>query len=119
MALELSEKFQRRAGITDNRQASSAADGSNYFTEQYKPDGNLLLRNRDPIIVRKRSGVFSRLFTPVWAGKQDIVETGVKYLGNTSRSTYEVINSSLPIDPSRSGNMQYKQQIFQVCYPKL
>lgn len=96
-------------------QASSAADGSNYFTEQYKPDGKLAFTEQGPNNSKEKEWSIQADYSHPFGQESKIsLETGVKYLGNTSRSTYEVINSSLPIDPSRSGNMQYKQQIFSV-----
>lgn len=94
-------------------QASSAADGSNYITEQYKPDGKLAFTEQGPNNSKEKEWSIQADYSHPFGQEGKIsLETGVKYLGNTSRSTYEVINSSLPVDPSRSGNMHYKQQIF-------
>ncbi len=94
-------------------QASSAADISNYITEQYKPDGKLVFTEQGPNDSKEKEWSIQADYShPFGQEGKTSLETGVKYLGNTSKSTYEVINSSLPIDPNRSGSMQYKQQIF-------
>ncbi|MGK9124296.1 TonB-dependent receptor [Olivibacter sp. SA151] len=94
-------------------QASTASDVSSYITEQYKPDGKLAFTERGPNNGKEKEWSIQADYShPFGQEGKSSLETGLKYLGNTSRSTYEVINSSLPVDPNRSGNMQYRQQFF-------
>ncbi len=79
-------------------QASSAADISNYITEQYKPDGKLVFTEQGPNDSKEKEWSIQADYShPFGQEGKTSLETGVKYLGNTSKSTYEVINSSLPI----------------------
>ncbi|MNK14568.1 hypothetical protein D3C87_326920 [compost metagenome] len=94
-------------------QASTASDVSDYFTEQYKPDGQLAFTERGPNRSKEKEWSLQADYShPFGEEGKTSLETGAKYLGNTSRSVYEVINSTLPVDPNRSGNMQYRQQVF-------
>ncbi|WP_228460479.1 TonB-dependent receptor domain-containing protein [Chryseobacterium gallinarum] len=94
-------------------QVSTAADVSNYTTEQYKPDGKPAFIEQGPNNSKEREwSVQADYSHPFGQEGKTSLETGVKYLGNTSRSVYEVLNSALPVDPDRSGSMQYRQQIF-------
>ncbi|WP_228412816.1 TonB-dependent receptor domain-containing protein [Chryseobacterium sp. G0162] len=94
-------------------QASSASDGSNYITEHYKPDGKLAFTEQGPNNSKEKEWSIQADYShPFGQEGSTSLETGIKYLGNTSRSAYEVINSSLPVDPNRSGSMQYRQQVF-------
>ncbi|WP_313265305.1 TonB-dependent receptor [Sphingobacterium sp.] len=94
-------------------QASTASDVSDYFTEQYKPDGQLAFTERGPNRSKEKEWSLQADYShPFGKEGKASLETGAKYLGNISRSVYEVINSTLPVDPNRSGNMQYRQQVF-------
>lgn len=94
-------------------QTSTAADVSNYFTQQDKPDGQLAFTERGPNNSKEKEWSIQADYShPFGKEGKNSLETGVKYLGNTSKSVYEVFNSSLPVDPNRSGNMQYRQQVF-------
>ena len=94
-------------------QASTASDVSDYITEQYKPDGQLAFTERGPNRSKEKEWSLQADYShPFGKEGKTSLETGAKYLGNTSRSVYEVINSTLPVDPNRSGNMQYRQQVF-------
>ncbi|WP_238555274.1 outer membrane beta-barrel protein [Chryseobacterium sp. P1-3] len=101
-------------------QVSTAADVSNYTTEQYKPDGKPAFIEQGPNNSKEREwSVQADYSHPFGQEGKTSLETGVKYLGNTSRSVYEVLNSALPVDPDRSGSMQYRQQIFfSLCHSK-
>lgn len=94
-------------------QASTASDVSNYTTEQYKSDGKLAFVEQGPNRGKEKEwSVQSDYSHPFGKEGKTSLETGLKFLANTSNSIYEVIHSTLPVDPSRSGNMRYKQQIF-------
>lgn len=94
-------------------QTSFSSDVSNYITEQYKSDGNLAFRELGPNKSKEKEWSLQADYShPFGQAGKTILETGVKYLVNNSNSTYEVINSSLPVDPSRSGTMSYRQNVF-------
>lgn len=94
-------------------QASNSSDLSDYMTEQYKTDGTFTFREQGPNRGKEKEWSFQADYAhPFGDSGKTILETGMKYLRNNSISSYEVINSYLPVDPSRSGNMAYKQSIF-------
>jgi outer membrane receptor protein involved in Fe transport len=93
--------------------ASTASDVSNYLTEQYKPDGQLAFTERAPNNSKEKEWSIQADYShPFGKEGKTSLETGVKYLENNSKSVYEVLNSTLLVDPSRSGSLQYRQQIF-------
>ncbi|WP_313157036.1 TonB-dependent receptor domain-containing protein [Sphingobacterium multivorum] len=93
--------------------ASTASDVSNYLSEQYKPDGQLAFTERGPNKGKEKEWSLQADYShPLGKEGKTALETGAKYLGNNSKSVYEVLNSAQPVDPSRSGSMQYRQQIF-------
>ena len=94
-------------------QSSQSSDLSDYLTEQYTMDNQLSFTERGPNKNKEREWSLQADYAhPLGEGGALTLETGVKYLGNNSNSVYDVINSLLPTDPGRSGNMRYKQNIF-------
>lgn len=93
--------------------ASTASDVSNYLTQQYKPGGQLAFTERGPNTGKEKEWSLQADYShPFGKEGKTSLETGAKYLGNNSKSVYEVLSSAVPVDPSRSGSMQYKQQVF-------
>lgn len=112
--LNYQKKFHREGqelqiiGLT-----SAASDVSNYLTEQYRPDGQLAFTERGPNNSKEKEWSMQADYSHPFGKEGKIsLETGMKYLGNNSKSVYEVLNSAMPVDPSRSGSMKYRQQVF-------
>ncbi|WP_294274027.1 TonB-dependent receptor [uncultured Chryseobacterium sp.] len=112
--LNYQKKFKREGQeLQIVGQASTSSDLSDYTTEQYKTDGTFVFREQGPNRGKEKEWSFQADYThPLSESGKTVLETGVKYLQNHSRSAYELINSYLPLDPSRSGNMAYRQSIF-------
>ncbi len=112
--LNYQKKFKREGQeLQIIGQASTSSDLSNYTTEQYKTDGTFVFREQGPNKGKEKEWSFQADYAhPFGHSGKTVLETGIKYLHNNSRSVYEVINSYLPVDPSRSGTMAYRQSIF-------
>lgn len=114
LVLNYQKKFMREGQeLRVISQASFSSDASNYITEQYKSDGKLAFSEEGPNNGNEKEwSVQADYSHPFGKEGKTSLETGLKYLGNTSKSAYDIINSMIPVDPSRSGTMQYNQQIF-------
>lgn len=94
-------------------QTSTSSDLSDYVTEQYKTDGTLSFREKGPNKGSEKDwSIQTDYAQPLNTSGKIVLETGLRFLGNKSNSIYEVTNSRLPMDPSRSGNMSYRQNVF-------
>lgn len=94
-------------------QTSTSSDLSDYVTEQYKTDGTLSFREKGPNKGSEKDwSIQTDYAQPLNASGKIVLETGLRFSGNKSSSVYEVTNSHLPVDPSRSGNMSYRQNVF-------
>ncbi|WP_407506311.1 TonB-dependent receptor domain-containing protein [Elizabethkingia miricola] len=94
-------------------QTSYSAEFSDYLTEQYKMDGKLAFRETGPNRgSEKEWSIQADYAQPLNTSGKILLETGVRYYKNRSQSSYEVINSHIPVDPSRLGNIKYIQDVF-------
>lgn len=112
--LNYQKKFRREGQeLQVIGQSTYSSDVSNYITEQYKPDGSIAFREQRPNNGNEKEwSIQADYLQPLGPGEKTKLETGVKYLSNDAKSTFEVVNSSRPADPSRSGSMKYRQDIF-------
>lgn len=113
--LNYQKKFEREGQeLQLIAQTSSSSDLSDYLTEQYKTDGTLSFREKGPNKgAEKDWSIQTDYAQPLLSASGKVVfETGLGLLGNTSDSFYDVTNTHLPIDPLRSGNMSYSQNVF-------
>lgn len=94
-------------------QTSYSAEFSDYLTEQYKMDGKLAFRESGPNRgSEKEWSIQADYAQPLNTSGKILLETGVRYYNNKSQSSYEVMNSHIPVDPSRLGNIKYIQDVF-------
>jgi ferric enterobactin receptor len=94
-------------------QRSMSGDVSEYITNQYKPDGTHVFRENSPNKGRDRDWSIQTDYAhPLSSSGKSVLETGLRYFSSSSLSEYSVVNSVFPVDPSRSGSMQYEQNIF-------
>ena len=93
-------------------QRSLSSDFSDYLTKQYKTDGTLSFQESGPNKGAEKDWNFQADYThPLSNSGKTSMELGTRYQGTTSTSIYEVINSRLQADPTRSGSMSYRQRI--------
>lgn len=94
-------------------QTSYSAEFSDYLTEQYKMDGKLAFRESGPNRgSEKEWSIQADYAQPLNTSGKILLETGVRYYKNRFQSSYEVMNSHIPVDPSRLGNIKYIQDVF-------
>ncbi|NII83228.1 TonB-dependent receptor [Pedobacter sp. SG908] len=93
-------------------QRSLSSDFSDYLTKQYRTDGTLSFEERGPNKGAEKDWNFQADYThPLSKSGKTTMELGTKYQGTTSTSIYEINNSRIQTDPTRSGSMSYRQRI--------
>lgn len=112
--LNYQKKFRREGQeLQLVAQTSYSAEFSDYLTEQYKMDGKLAFRESGPNRgSEKEWSIQADYAQPLNTSGKILLETGVRYYKNRSQSSYEVMNSHIPVDPSRLGNIKYIQDVF-------
>ncbi|MCT3728480.1 TonB-dependent receptor [Elizabethkingia anophelis] len=112
--LNYQKKFRREGQeLQLVAQTSYSTDFSDYLTEQYKMDGKLAFRESGPNRgSEKEWSIQADYAQPLNTSGKILLETGVRYYKNRSQSSYEVMNSHIPVDPSRLGNIKYIQDVF-------
>lgn len=114
LVMNYQKKFRREGQeLQMIGQTSFSSDLSDYLTEQYKTDGTLSFREKGPNQGSEKDwSIQADYAQPLSHSGKTVLEMGSRYLGSTSKSSYELTNSHLPVDPSRSGNMKYRQNVF-------
>lgn len=121
LSLNYQKKF-RRAGqeLQFIGQYSTSKDQSDYFTRQFKVDGTPTFIEKGPNNGRGTEMSFQADYAhPLNHSAKNLVEGGLRFSKTNSSSKYTVSNNLsnpgseyLTIDPARSDNMKYFQDIF-------
>lgn len=113
MVMNYHKKFTREGQeLQVLAQRSLSSDFSDYLTKQYKTDGTLSFEERGPNKGTEKDWNFQADYThPLSKSGKTTMELGTRYQGTTSTSVYEVNNSRLQADPTRSGSMSYRQRV--------
>lgn len=94
-------------------QTSHSNDKSEYITDQFQMDGTHTFRESSPNKNKSKDWSLQADYAhPISKSGRSFVETGVRYLSNSSKSDYNVFNSLNTVDPSRSDIMSYTQNVF-------